>query len=435
MRRFISIEVEDPEKFKENIVKYCRLVDYGVVYNSNRYYQDNQASVSYSSFGYMAAIGHVDVVQGDFDIMKSRLTMDNDWWCGYWAYDLKNDLEKLYSVNHDGLSFPNSIFFRPKYVFIEETGSWKVGYMPSITDKKEIYALIAEIEKPEETQGEHSKVCFIPRVSKDKYCRSIDSVLHHIHKGDIYELNYCMEFFAENVVINPYDAFLNLNRISPTPFASFLKLKEKFVLSASPERFIKKEGNKIISQPIKGTAKRGANRIEDEQLVEALKTSVKERSENIMIVDLVRNDLSRVAGQGTVKVEELCGIYPFRQVHQMISTVTAELADGMEGVDAITASFPAGSMTGAPKIRAMKLIEKYEETKRGVYSGAIGYFSPNGDFDFNVVIRSLIYNASNKYLSFMVGSAITEKSIAEDEYEECLLKAKAIFELFGNPQD
>ncbi len=198
------------------------------------------------------------------------------------------------------------------------------------------------------------------------------------------------------------------------------------MLSASPERYLKKEGNTIISQPIKGTSKRSENLKEDEALKEQLKQDLKERSENIMIVDLVRNDLSLTAIKGSVEVKELCEVYSFKQVHQMISTVTSKIDKNTHPVDVIKTSFPMGSMTGAPKISAMKIIENLEETKRGLYSGAVGYFSPDGDFDFNVVIRSILYNSTKQYVSYSVGSAITAKSDPLKEYEECLIKAKAM---------
>lgn len=192
-----------------------------------------------------------------------------------------------------------------------------------------------------------------------------------------------------------------------------------------------KRGNKLISQPIKGTAKRGVNEVEDEALKQELRTQAKELQENVMIVDLVRNDLTRSAKQGTVKTEELYTIHSFKQVHQMISTVVCELRDDIGAVEAIKNTFPMGSMTGAPKFSAMQLMEQYELTKRGVYSGAIGYFDPDNDFDFNVVIRSLLYNSAENYLSFHAGSAITYHADPEKEYDECLLKAKAIMEVLG----
>jgi len=260
-----------------------------------------------------------------------------------------------------------------------------------------------------------------------------EKIKQHISRGDIYVTNFCQEFFAEHAEIDPLATFLKLNTISPNPFGGFFKWKDNYILSASPERFLAKRGSKLISQPIKGTAKRGKTLAEDEAIKQQLRTHTKELQENVMIVDLVRNDLTKSAKPGTVKTEELFGIYSFNQLHQMISTVVCELQDGLSAIDTIRHSFPMGSMTGAPKISAMRLMEQYERSKRGVYSGAMGYFSPDNDFDFNVVIRTLLYNSAKKYLSFHTGSAITYHANAEQEYEECLLKAKAILEALGQP--
>jgi para-aminobenzoate synthetase component 1 len=260
-------------------------------------------------------------------------------------------------------------------------------------------------------------------------------MLEYIQQGDIYEANFCMEFFAENAQINPIDTYQKLATISQTPFAAFFKNNEHFLLSASPERYLRKEGTQVISQPIKGTAKRFEDPIQDEKSKLDLASDAKERSENIMIVDLVRNDLSQTANKGSVKVEELCAIYSFKQVHQMISTISSEVSNTISPIDILQTTFPMGSMTGAPKLSAMKIIEELEATKRGLYSGAIGYFSPVGDFDFNVVIRSILYNKNNNYLSFSVGSALTSLAIPEKEYEECLLKAKAMLHVLENKQD
>ena len=253
----------------------------------------------------------------------------------------------------------------------------------------------------------------------------------HIHRGDVYEANFCQEFYA-NADLNPLETYFKLNEISQTPFATFFKNGSQFLLSASPERYLKKTALEITSQPIKGTTKRSQNLEEDLQLKTTLESDQKERSENIMIVDLVRNDLSKIAQKGTVKVTELCQIHSFNQVHHMISTVQAEALPTVSAVDIIAATFPMGSMTGAPKISAMNIIESLEETKRGLYSGAVGYFTPEADFDFNVVIRSILYNASTSYISFSVGSAITSKSTPENEYQECLVKAKAMRSVLEN---
>jgi len=251
-------------------------------------------------------------------------------------------------------------------------------------------------------------------------------------RGDIYEANFCQEFYAEGTKINPLDIYDNLNAISKPPFATFLKQDDKYLLSATPERYIRKEKQKVISQPIKGTAKRAKDIEEDLLLKSNLSKDVKERSENIMIVDLVRNDLSHTATKGSVKVEELCKVYSFDQVHQMISTVTSRVSKKTNPIDVIKTTFPMGSMTGAPKVSAMKIIEQLEETKRGLYSGTVGYFSPDGDFDFNVVIRSILYNETKKYISYSVGGAITAKSEPLKEYEECLIKAKAMRTVLEN---
>jgi para-aminobenzoate synthetase component 1 len=267
------------------------------------------------------------------------------------------------------------------------------------------------------------------RISKEKYLEKVFKMLEHIHRGDIYEANFCMEFYAENVQIEPLDVYQKLNAISESPFAVFFKNDKQYLMSASPERYLKKQETKVISQPIKGTSKRFDDLEMDENSKKLLSENPIERSENIMIVDLVRNDLSKTATKDSVKVEELCVIYTFKQVHQMISTVVSSVEHTTSPIEIIKTTFPMGSMTGAPKISAMNIIENLEETKRGLYSGAVGYFAPNGDFDFNVVIRSILYNAKNQYLSFSVGSAITSLSEPEKEYEECLLKAKAMFEV------
>ena len=267
------------------------------------------------------------------------------------------------------------------------------------------------------------------RITKDVYRQKIEQMLQHIHRGDIYEANFCQEFFAENSCIAPLETYYHLNQISKPPFATFFKRNHQYLLSASPERYLRKSGNKIISQPIKGTAKRSQDQEQDQEFIQMLQNDPKERSENVMIVDLVRNDLSRTAVKGSVKVEELCKIYTFPQVHQMISTVVSEVDNTTSAVDVIRTTFPMGSMTGAPKISAMKIIEALEESKRGLYSGAVGYFTPDNDFDFNVVIRSILYNEENQYISYTVGGAITAKSDPDKEYEECLVKAKAMREV------
>jgi para-aminobenzoate synthetase component 1 len=263
--------------------------------------------------------------------------------------------------------------------------------------------------------------------SKEEYISVVKQLQRHILRGDCYEINFCQEFFSENAIIDPVDLYKKLSAVSPNPFSALYRLDDKWLICASPERFLQKKGDRILSQPIKGTSKRVlSNTRKDEQSKKQLEESSKDRSENVMVVDLVRNDLSKVCKEGSVKVDELFGIYSFPQVHQMISTVRGNLKDNVSFTDIIRSTFPMGSMTGAPKKRVMGLIEQYEKTKRGIFSGAVGYISPDGGFDLNVVIRSIMYNAAQKNLSYQVGSGITFYSDPEKEWEECLMKAEAI---------
>lgn len=364
-----------------------------------------------------------------FEDLKQYQQQTKDWLFGYLSYDLKNDTEKLKSGNFDGLHFPDLFFFQPKKLFLLKGSELEIRYLNMCDDElEEDFKEIRKL-KTESFVVMPSGVEVQQRISKEKYLEKVNEMLKHIHRGDIYEANFCMEFYAENSEIYPLDIYQKLNAISEPPFASFFKNNTDFLLSASPERYLRKEGSKIISQPIKGTAKRLFDDELDNQSKIDLEQNPKERSENIMIVDLVRNDLSHTATKGSVKVEELCSIYTFKQVHQMISTIVSTVEKSTSPIEIIKTTFPMGSMTGAPKISAMQIIEDLEETKRGLYSGAVGYFTPENDFDFNVVIRSILYNSREKYISFSVGSAITAESKPEMEYEECLLKAKAMHEV------
>jgi len=412
------------DTFKKQLLAWSQQFYEVIWMDSNKYHQ------TYTSFDAVLAIDAMTSIQTDYHEaflkLKEYQTITKDWLFGYLTYDLKNAVEDLKSKNIDELHFPELYFFQPKKLFLIKGETVELQYLNMVSD--EIVNDLKEIENQSilSKLQSSSTLEIKPRIHKEAYLNKVNTMLEHIHRGDIYEANFCQEFYAELASIKPLDTYLELNKISKPPFATYVKLGDKYVLSASPERYLKKSGNKIISQPIKGTAKRSQDATEDKKLKEQLVADEKERSENIMIVDLVRNDLSKTATKGSVQVEELCQVYSFPQVHQMISTITSEIGDSTHPVDVIESTYPMGSMTGAPKISAMKIIETLEETKRGVYSGAIGYFTPDNNFDFNVVIRSILYNSTNKYLSFSVGSAITAKSEPIKEYEECLIKAKAM---------
>jgi len=389
---------------------------------------------NYDSSRSLLAFGEIDelIIKDEENALKQfQEFVENkqDWIFGYLSYDLKNSIEKLSSRNHDGIGFPLLHFFQPKYVVIIDETTVKIGGFDQLEQNaKEIYERLNRpdliINKKNDVKPEQIKA----REAKNSYLRKIKRLKEHIYRGDIYEANFCHEFYIENTSIDAREIFKRLNQKVEAPFSCYYQLADKFLMCGSPERYLKKEGRKIISQPIKGTIKRGKTTDEDNQLRQKLFDDPKERSENVMIVDLVRNDLSKIAKKGSVNVEELFGVYTFNTVHQMISTISAQIDDSVRIYDILESTFPMGSMTGAPKIRAMELIEELEETKRGLYSGAVGYITPEGDFDFNVVIRSILYNEDKQYVSVMVGSAITAKSNPEREYDECLLKATAMFE-------
>lgn len=366
-----------------------------------------------------------------FEQLHAFQSRVKDWIFGYLAYDLKNETESLDSNNRDELGFPDLYFFRPQKIFILKEGFLEILYLPEYQKEisTDLEAIRSQLYKRQVQKVPPKGLRIQMRLFKEAYKEKVEEMLAHIHRGDIYEANFCQEFYADDAQIDPLQTYYKLNDISRPPFAAYFRKKEHYLMCASPERYLKRTGSKVISQPIKGTAPRATDPVLDRKNRNALQTDEKERAENIMIVDLVRHDLSRNALRGSVKVDELCGIYSFRQVHQMISTISCEVHDSISPVTLLRDTFPMGSMTGAPKISAMKIIEDLEVSRRGLYSGAVGYMKPDGDFDFNVVIRSILYNSDRSYVSFSVGSAITAKAKPEKEYEECLLKAKAMREV------
>ncbi|MGW8123991.1 anthranilate synthase component I family protein [Roseivirga echinicomitans] len=386
------------------------------------YYQSNGISYPYHGFDEILAVGVKRIfVPNEKDRFEALAAFhQNKWLFGYLGYDLKNDREALSSKNTDHILFPEISFFEPQHILF-----FKGNEVETLSEED----VLAQIESTEINPITSYLGTAKASVSQAKYLAIIEKLRQHIEEGDCYEINFCQEFHGEIVALNPIQLYLDLNKLSPSPFSSFQKHEAHYILSASPERFMKKEGNKIISQPIKGTRARGNSASEDEALKKDLRSDEKELAENMMIVDLVRNDLARSSKVGSIKVEEIFGIYSFKQVHQMISTIVSEKREEINAFEVIKNAFPMGSMTGAPKVKVMQLIEQYENTKRGVFSGAAGYISPNSDFDFNVLIRSLFLNSATKTYSFQAGGAITYDSVPEKEYEECMVKAKAILAL------
>ena len=415
--------LSNANKFSKKLLQWVQTQQTFLWLDSNDYPQ------KYSSFDKALALDVASELTTDYHHAFEKLNhyqqQTKDYIFGYLSYDLKNDTETLSSTNHDGLAFPDLYFFQPKKLFFFYGNTLELHYLEEC--RNEIDSDFKLISKTVLKKGKEEKeIKLKQRISEKDYYKKIAKTQAHIKRGDSYEINFCMEYYAENARINPLEIYHKLNKISTPPFATFFKNKHHFLASASPERFVRKEGKKIISQPIKGTTKRCADPTTDLLLIEKLQNDPKERSENIMIVDLVRNDLSKTATKNSVIVEELCEVYSFKQVHQLVSTIVSKIKKEVTPVNLIKSLFPMGSMTGAPKISTMKIIEDLEESKRGLYSGAVGYFTPNGDFDFNVVIRSILYNTKKHYVSYSVGGAITAKSIPANEYQECLLKADAM---------
>lgn len=373
----------------------------------------------------------LEEASGAFGRLRDFWETAPSWLFGHLGYDLKNDVERLASRHEDKVGFPMLHFFEPLFV-LELFREGKLCIHCLEDDPEAVFEAISRQKlRPDRPAFTGNSIALQARIDADSYMEKIARLKDHILEGDIYEVNFCQEFFAEHCEIDAPVLFHRLNGLSKAPFSAYYQLDDKRLLCASPERFLKKKGAVLTSQPIKGTLHRGRDAEEDQVFREQLRNSEKDRAENVMIVDLVRNDLARSCEPGTVAVPELFGIYPFPQVFQMISTVTGQLREEVSFFDAIKWAFPMGSMTGAPKVRAMELIEEYEESRRGLYSGALGYITPEGDFDFNVVIRSLLYNHARSYLSFQVGGAIVYDSSPEREYEECLWKARALLTVLG----
>lgn len=418
----MEVHIPDILLFKKQVLRWANQFDICAIYDTHRY-EDR-----YTEFDLLIAADFTHKLQANFgnafEKLKAFRQENKAWLFGGLGYDLKNETENLSSSNPDYVQFPDLFFFAPKHLLLLKNHTLKI-YSP-IADSI-LTAINDTAIAPEKISPKIPVQC---RFSKEDYIQTVKKLQNEISQGNIYEANFCVEFFSESI-INPAVVYENLGLASPAPFSNYFKWFAQYSIGASPERFLAKRGKKLISQPIKGTAKRSNNIEIDKLAKEELLHNPKERQENVMIVDLVRNDLTRSASPGSVKVEELFGIYSFAQVHQMISTVVCEAQPDKDIIDIVKNTFPMGSMTGAPKIKAMQLIEQLEKSKRGIYSGAIGYITPDDDFDFNVVIRSILYNSSTNYLSFHAGSAITYFADAEKEYQECLVKISALLKVLN----
>jgi len=432
MRKWFSFSTGGNAKaFEQKLYQLVNDFEHAVILTDKYPYYSGHAH-QYKEFDLMAGFDALDVFTNDIRELETAANRLNDWLLGYFSYDLKNELEPgLTTSNGELIGFQKHRFFRPRYLVKKSGDNWHLGYDTGYDTSRSANNFLENLKNKTAPYPELPDIEFEAGVTREYYLNTVEKLKKHIRRGDIYEINYCIDFFVENVFLNPSFVFDLLLERAPMPFGVFVRDYNSFLMGASPERYLRKRGARIISQPMKGTVKRNPENTDDLQAMKGLAESGKERAENIMIADLVRNDLSRMAARGTVRVDDLCSVFPYPGVYQMITTISAQMHSDARWLDPIRSSFPMGSMTGAPKFSAMKLIDRYERMARGLYSGAVGYITPELDFDFNVVIRSFLYNQSSGYLSYNVGSAITDACDASAEYDECLLKANALRGVFN----
>lgn len=425
----IPYSISELQLKTEQVFQWLQNFDYSAFYSSNDMFD---AFPEPHRVKWLACAGAETMLTSRTHKPKELTTLlADEFHFGYLSYDLKNSYEELQSANPAFLSFPDFCFVKPDYVLLLDTNDrlWVKGNS-KITE----YDLLQQIKATPLDQGIRNSnreiVEMKPDKSDDSYLRDVKTVINHIREGDVYEMNLCRLYSGYAPQFNAADLWSKMQADLPNPFSAFLNTPNWTLCCGSMERYLFREGNKLISQPIKGTIRRGKSPEEDSLLKEELFRDEKERAENLMIVDLVRNDLNRHARVGSVKVDELFGIYSFPAVNQMISTVSCETTT-TDFNTLLHDSFPMGSMTGAPKIKAMQLIEEIEGFQRGLYSGALGYYMNQHQFDFNVVIRSVFFDKHSRMAHVPVGSAITYDSIPDKELAECKLKVERLVNSFG----
>jgi len=419
MNSQIELQITDLASTKQQILAFTEAFEICNYYDSN----EINSPLNYDRFECLAAFGCIEKVKGNFKQICHQIEIEERWVMGYFAYEINAQFNTNTEIEdrENGCYIPEIIVAikrQSKVLEFINNGIPDVLFDQYMTQFKHCSVSASTTHD--------LPLTFVACTPKSKYIENVEAIKKQIIEGDFYEINYCQKFIYEGLLSQPLKTFEALNKKSPTPFAAYVKNSTYTLLCTSPERFLYKDQQHMVSQPIKGTNKRLQNE-ENEMQIARLKNDEKELAENVMIVDLVRNDLGHVCAAGSIKVEELCNVYPFALVNQMISTVSGELIQNSSFASIFTALFPMGSMTGAPKVEVMKNIAIYENEKRGIYSGCIGYKMPNGDFDFNVVIRTIIEDKLNNNVSFHVGGAITYDSNPEKEFEECLLKANGFY--------
>ena len=391
-----------------------------------------------NSTSYVALFPQQKIICDNFSAAEKILRTSDKKWFGYLSYETGNDFENLPKTEKSFISLPK--IFLINFGILFEFNHDKRELTATFSDKKLLDRVLQWT--PQQVRGDNERVQssawkvrsnnFSSNFTDESYLTTIRNIQKMIASGDLYQTNLTRKFFGEFTEKQnhqqAFQLFSDLTKISPANYSSFLKLDENFVISSSPELFLKARNGRILSRPIKGTAPRHFDPKQDRKNKSTLKNSAKERAENLMIVDLVRNDLSRICTPGSVKVTKLFNITSYQNIHHMSSEISGEISENFLALDAVKACFPAGSMTGAPKIKAMKVAAQLEKLDRGIYSGSIGFFSKN-EINSSVVIRTLILQGQK--FEFQVGGAITFDSDPEAELAEIFSKAKGIGELLG----
>ena len=403
------------DAFKALAYNYSRNFEHSCILDSCQL----NTGVNGGNYEFLVAYG-AEQYWDKYEFFEKEIDDVHDWVFGILGYDVKNNFEELKSENKAIIETPEVSFFIPEILItvdkMENVSIVKGTLSADFWNQKSSKSAL-EVDKPTSS------------VSKEYYLKKINEIHELIRCGEVYELNYCVPYSHSFTAFDPISFHLDLLEKSPVPMGSYYNVGHLHLCGASMERYLMKNKSKVLSQPIKGTIRKGISAQEDAELVKQLELSEKDRAENVMIVDLVRNDLARISESGSVNVDELFGIYSYLQVHQMISTVSATLKDDTSIAKIVRSTFPMGSMTGAPKIAAMEYIEDLEDFKRGWYSGSIGYIDPERNMDFNVIIRSVICDEEQQVINYNAGGAITIDSDPEEEWKEVQLKTKAIREL------
>lgn len=433
MRVKLEMEVNDSHQIKSKLIQWADQFEEVVWLDSNDYpnsHNNYQAILAVEAERFF----RTDSIKA-LDELKEYRKTNKDWLFGYLSYDAANLGVTQTNQKSDLLQFSKLNFFHPRKIFILKKNRIEIHYSSEKQDEIEKdWNSINEII-PKKPSHKKLNLDVKARLSKQDYLDKVKTIISYIDQGKIAEINFCQEFYTQANLEHPLTVYQHLNKISKTPFAAYLRLNDKYVMCASPERYLSHTDGEVKAQPIKGTAKRKKKELEDQQFRIALENNEKEVLENTIATEMIVNELYAIAEEGSVQVTELSKAYTFEQVHQLISTIVCQLHPKLEAIDAIIATYPMGSMTGIPKESSLSIIDELENFNRSLYSGSIGYFAPNDDFDFNVVIRSILYNATTNYVSFAAGGAITALSDPEKEYEECMVKVKAMAEVLGNIVD